>query len=123
MLLVAAPLLMKNTIQILLIFLFTLPAFAQYPGVMDYSKLQSENTLSIENVKEEPIRCSVSIHSDKMWIEIGPEVYSSDIKLKGKIRFHDIKMFCKPIENITRLKPWRIKPYGQNFPAYKIVFI
>lgn len=110
---------MKIILTIFCLF-FINNSYAQYWAKIDYSKL-SINEITIFNISKEPLRCQLRVLNQKAFFEI--EIKGHQImEFKEKLRMHNISLYCKPIEKITRIKPWILNPYVNQKRPYISIF-
>jgi hypothetical protein len=108
--------------SLIIIYILSLPVQSEYWAKIDYEKLQSESLIKIENISNEPIKCRVSAFNDDVYLELSEEETSVNIPVIKRIRYHDLRLYCKPIKIITKLNPWRINNYRNRIKNNDVFF-
>lgn len=95
---------------------------SQYWAKIDYSKLQSESSIKIQNLSSDSIGCKISAFNDNVFLELSKEETSINIPVISSVRYHDLKLYCKPIKLVTKSNPWRINKYKNSFKNNYVFF-
>jgi hypothetical protein len=91
-----------------------------YFASLDYSKLRENNSVTIINKSDKPLRCSLRVFNDKMYAEIDADSESNTIKMIDGVKIHNISLQCKHIKNITKFKHWRTNNYSNKYTKHHV---
>jgi hypothetical protein len=108
----------------LLVLGFTSSVNSAYWARLDLSDVSDGNATAVLNTTDQPIRCSLAALNDKIWLELGAGEKSIEIPLATVVRIHHLSLFCKPIEKMTKPRPWRVNNYsaGSEHVRHTIFF-
>lgn len=97
-----------------------LPAKA-YWAKLDVSDMQ-QHRFRIESKATRDIRCNVRAFRDNIFVDISAGQTSRVINVRDNVKPFDLSLQCKPIQQATRLSPWRLirhtQPYYRIFEFY-----
>jgi hypothetical protein len=77
--------------------------------------LKTNNSVTIINKSDKPLRCNLRVFNDKMYAEIDADSESNIIKMIDGIQMHNISLQCKTIDNITKFNHWRTNKYSNKY--------
>jgi len=108
--------------QLLIIFciFISFSSYSQYWADIDYSMLKQKK-ITINNISKEPLHCQLRVFNQKAYFEIDVSG-NQRMSFKEDLKVHNISLYCKPIEKVTRKDPWIKQPYMNNNRPYISIF-